>query len=291
MPTPVLARTVSEVRAWVRGERAACRRVGLVPTMGALHAGHLSLVATAKQRATSVVVSIFVNPTQFGPGEDLDAYPRTFDADVRACAEAGVGLVFAPTTTEMYPRGYQTEVTLRELPRRWCGASRAHHFGGVATVVLKLLNIVVADVAVFGEKDFQQLRVLQQLADDLHHPTVVVGSPLVRDTDGLALSSRNAYLSADERARALAIPEALQAAAVSAAEGERSTQVLIGAVRDTLQSAGLRAEYVAIVDEADLEPLATLPAGHASAGGRARLLVAAHVGSTRLIDNVQLTAG
>ena len=207
-----VARTPAQVRAWTQQARAAGKRTALVPTMGALHAGHLTLVTAARQHAEAVIVSVFVNPMQFGPKEDFAAYPRPFEKDCALCAAAGVDLVYAPTAATMYPPGFQSHVAVEQLTQGLCGAARPTHFRGVTTVVLKLLNIAQADVAVFGEKDFQQLQTLKRMAQDLDHPTAVLGAPIAREPDGLAMSSRNVYLTAEERQAAPAIFRALTAA-------------------------------------------------------------------------------
>src|SRR5579884_3842310 len=221
------SRVVDVIRS-AAGARSACdavrdsrRRVAFVPTMGALHAGHLALVAEAKRRAPFVLVSIYVNPTQFGPGEDFARYPRDLEGDVRKVASAGADAVFAPDSGEMYPPGEQTRVRVGPLAEPLCGAFRPGHFEGVATVVAKLLGVVGPCVAVFGRKDYQQLLVIRRVVRDLFMPVEVVGHPIVREPDGLAMSSRNAYLSTDERARALALARGLDAAARLFAAGER----------------------------------------------------------------------
>lgn len=276
MTLPVV-RTVADLRAGV----AACRpgRVALVPTMGALHAGHLALVAAARAAgATHVVASVFVNPTQFGPAEDFDRYPRDEAADAAALTAAGADLLFAPTVATMYPAGFATTVSVAGLGSVLDGAARPGHFDGVATVVAKLLLAAGPDLAVFGEKDWQQLTVIRRLVADLALPVAVVGAPIVRDADGLALSSRNAYLDADERRRALALPRALVAARDAILVGQPVADALAAAAA-ALTAAGFDApDYVALVD-AGLAPVTALT-------GPARLLAAARIGRTRLIDNL-----
>ena len=263
--------------------RARGHRVALVPTMGALHDGHVALVEEAKRQADRVVATIFVNPLQFGEGEDLDGYPRREKDDSRALDQAGCDLLWMPTAEQMYPAGFSTTVSVAGLSRRWEGEARPGHFDGVTTVVSKLLNAVRPDVAVFGEKDFQQLAILRRMVIDLSFGTEIVGLPIVRDCDGLALSSRNAYLSDDERARAVALPKALHAAAEAIEDGA-PVNGAIEQARRTLDDAGFAPiDYVALVDGATLEPLQ-------SAVGRMRLIAAATLGSTRLIDNVPVTA-
>ncbi len=205
MADPRVITTVAEMRRQSAMAHALSQRIAFVPTIGALHAGHVSLLREARRHGDLLVLSIFVNPTQFGPKEDLSRYPRTFDADLEKAREAGADVVFHPEPTEMYPDGYQTFVEVRRLQEGLCGASRPGHFVGVATVVLKLFNIVQPQVAFFGEKDYQQLQVIKRMVRDLDLPVVIVGMPIVREADGVALSSRNAYLSAEERARARAL--------------------------------------------------------------------------------------
>jgi pantoate--beta-alanine ligase len=264
--------------------RAAGHTVGLVPTMGALHAGHLELVRTAAARTDFVTVSIFVNPTQFGQGEDLDRYPRTLDADREQCERAGAAVVFAPAPEAMYPIGDETRVAVKATAAALCGAHRPGHFEGVATVVTKLFVLAGRCTAVFGRKDYQQLRVIHRLVRDLFLPVKLVGVPTVREPDGLALSSRNAYLSSAERQRALAIPEALSQAVRAFEAGERRPDRLVATVESTLTEATDRIDYVEL---ADPDSVALLPDDE-PVSGRALLAVAAHVGKTRLIDNVVL---
>jgi pantoate--beta-alanine ligase len=249
--------------------------------MGALHAGHLALVAEARRRAELVVSSIFVNPTQFGPGEDFTRYPRDLEGDVRKLEGAGTGLVFAPAPEEMYPTGDDTRVNVRALTTVLDGVHRPGHFEGVATVVAKLFTAVGPCTAVFGRKDYQQLLVVRRMATDLLMPVEIVGHPIVREADGLALSSRNAYLSPDERARALGIVRGLDAAARRFAAGERDARVLERVARVMVEAAAREIDYVDVRDADTLAPVATVDQ-------RAVLLVACRVGSTRLIDNLVL---
>jgi pantoate--beta-alanine ligase len=259
--------------------RAAGRRA-VVMTMGALHEGHLELVRAARAQADEVVVTIFVNPLQFGPGEDLDAYPRRLEADVDLLTGEGVDVVFAPSVEEMYPGGEPlVRVASGRLGTLLEGRTRPGHFDGVLTVVLRLLNLVRPDVAVFGEKDAQQLLLVRRMVADLAVPVVVHGVPIVRDTDGLALSSRNAYLSADERRRALVLPGALRAGADAAARGGTPDDVRAAALGKFAGSPDVVLDYVALVDPSTVEDV---PVTYA---GPALLLVAAWSGSTRLIDN------
>lgn len=277
----ILIQTREELLAHIRPIHAAGERLALVPTMGFLHEGHLSLIREASRRADKVVVTIFVNPTQFGPNEDLDRYPRDLEGDLRRCAEAGAWLVYAPRSpAEVYREGFQTWVQVKELEQGLCGASRPGHFVGVATVVAKLLNLIRPHVALFGEKDFQQLAVVRQMARDLEFDawTEIVGMPTVREPDGLALSSRNSYLSPEERQRALSLRRALDAARARFDAGEREAARLVEAAREVLARGVDRIDYVELVDAESLRPIERVERP-------ACLLVAAFVGRTRLIDN------
>jgi pantoate--beta-alanine ligase len=256
-------------------------RVGLVPTMGALHAGHVSLIDEAKRRTDFVAVTIFVNPLQFAEGEDLDRYPRTMESDVEACRDRGVDVVFAPEPEAMYPAGFQTQVTLSQVTKPLEGQFRPTHFDGVTTVVTKLFNLTGPCVAVFGRKDYQQWKILSRLALDLDMPIEVVGAPIVREADGLALSSRNRYLSGSERERARGIVTGLRAAFDAWERGERSPQVLRRAAATPVEARFDRVDYVAVVDPETLEAPGDVNA-------RLLLAVAAHLGKTRLIDNLVL---
>jgi pantoate--beta-alanine ligase len=271
-----------EMRAQSRAWRAAGQTVGFVPTMGYLHQGHLSLVSLAAQRCDHTVVSIFVNPAQFGPGEDLDAYPRDTGGDLAKSAAAGAELAWVPPTETMYPPGYQTRVEVTELSRPLCGASRPVHFGGVATVVTKLFNVVEPDLAVFGEKDYQQLQVIRRLVRDLDFPIEILAGPTVREPDGLAMSSRNAYLTAAERSQATCLVRGLREAWRRFDEGERAAAPLLAAVRDAVTSAPLgREDYIELRDAETLEPVERV-------GARAVLALAVFFGKARLIDNTVL---
>jgi pantoate--beta-alanine ligase len=255
--------------------------LALVPTMGALHAGHIALVDQAKKHADSVVATIFVNPMQFGAHEDLDRYPRREVEDARMLSEHGCDLLWVPSTEQIYPAGFATTVQVSGVSDRWEGEARPGHFDGVATVVAKLLLSVRPDVAFFGEKDFQQLAVIRKMVSDLNIGVEIVGVPTVREPDGLALSSRNAYLSADERGQATALPEALKQARDAIRGGARVADVLNGA-RKSLRNGGFsRIDYVALVDAATLEPLERPQ-------GAMRLIAAAVIGTTRLIDNLEV---
>jgi len=253
--------------------------VALVPTMGALHAGHIALIDAARARGAQVVASIFVNPTQFGPDEDLDAYPRREATDAQMLEAAGAALLWAPDAAAMYPAGFATSISVSGVSERWDGAARPGHFAGVATVVTKLLQQVRPDFACFGEKDFQQLAVIRRLVADLDMAIEIVGVPTQRDDDGLALSSRNAYLTPEERIVARALPRALGEAAASIERGG-DIEAALAAAKTRLAEAGFDPiDYVALVDAATLEPLGMLAAP-------ARLLAAAKLGRTRLIDNL-----
>jgi len=252
---PRVVRAVRELQRWADAERAAGRTLALVPTMGALHAGHLALVREARGRADRCVVSIFVNPTQFGPREDLSRYPRPFERDLALCAEAGVDLVFAPEAGELYPPGAQTWVEVSELARPLCGASRPTHFRGVATVVTKLFAAAKPHLAVFGEKDFQQLALVRRLARDLCLDVEVVGVPTVREPDGLALSSRNVFLGPVSRREALALVRALDAAEAAVDAGERGRDAVLARVRAELARAPhAELDYAELRDPDSLEP-------------------------------------
>jgi pantoate--beta-alanine ligase len=284
MSSPAVYRTIAEFRAACDAARASGARLGFVPTMGALHAGHLHLVGVARRHAERVAVSIFVNPTQFGPNEDFAKYPRNLERDVELLAKAGAELLLAPPPEEIYPPGERTRVRVAGLTDHLCGPFRPGHFEGVATVVTKLFACAGPCTAVFGRKDYQQLKVIERLARDLLLPVTVIGEPTVRDADGLALSSRNAYLSGDERARALAIPRALAEAAVRFGQGERHAAPLIEPVRAALARAGLRPDYAEIADPDQLLPFEP----GAKVGERALIALAAYCGTTRLIDNLVL---
>ena len=271
------------LRELVAGWRAAGERFALVPTMGALHAGHMALVDAAKGEADRVIATIFVNPLQFGAGEDLDRYPRQEEADLALLKQHGCDAVWLPSTSDIYPDGFATTVTVAGVSKRWDGETRPRHFAGVATVVAKLLIAVQPGVALFGEKDFQQLAVIRRMVTDLGLSVEIVGVPTVRDTDGLALSSRNAYLTSDERQRAVALPQALDEARAAIESGEHIlVSTLLAVARAKLVEAGFaKVDYLALVDAATLEPL-----DHAQ--GEMRLIAAATIGSTRLIDNIRV---
>lgn len=275
-----IVRTVAEVRSAVVAARKAGRTIGFVPTMGALHAGHISLVNAAKSDRAFVVASIYVNPTQFGPNEDFTQYPRTFDADSAACRAAGVDLIFAPTNVEMYPPGDQTRVRPGPLAEPLCGAFRPGHFEGVCTVVAKLFNIVQPDIAYFGQKDFQQARVIEQMVIDLCMPLCIKSCPIVREPDGLAMSSRNARLTPADRTRSLCLYQALCLARDRLNAGETSGGRIVAAMRAVIAAhADIKVDYLSLVDPQTLEAV-TLPAPRVLIAGAIRL------GDVRLIDNL-----
>ncbi|HEY2413959.1 MAG TPA: pantoate--beta-alanine ligase [Pirellulaceae bacterium] len=267
------------IQAAVLDLRRQGKRIGFVPTMGALHAGHISLVERARELADVVIASIFVNPTQFGPQEDFQKYPRTLDGDLRGLSAAGCELVFVPTAAEIYPPGFSTYVEPPAVAQPLEGICRPGHFRGVATVVLKLFQIVPAHIACFGQKDYQQLQVIKRMVQDLAIPMEIVGCPTVREADGLAMSSRNRYLSAADRQRALSLSRALDQAEQMVRGGERNANRIAAAMKETLRTAGIeKLDYAAVADPNTLAELSTIDRS-------AVALIAAHVGNTRLIDN------
>jgi pantoate--beta-alanine ligase len=277
-------RTVADLRRLLAPERRAGRSIGLVPTMGYFHDGHLSLIRRARSESDIVVVSLFVNPAQFGPGEDLDAYPRDEERDERLAEAEGVDVLFAPPVEEVYPEGFATTVAVRDLTEMLEGddAQRgAEHFQGVTTVVTKLFNMAGPDMAYFGQKDAQQALVIRKLVRDLDMPVRIEVCPTIRDPDGLALSSRNAYLSPDERERALALSRALRAAEAAVAGGARDAADVVAAARDELERAGVEPDYLQLRSATDLSPVERV-------NGSTLLAVAARVGRARLIDNAIL---
>ena len=279
-----IVRTVRELRAAVAHARSEDKRIGFVPTMGNLHEGHAALVEKASQRVDFVVASIFVNPLQFGPKEDLASYPRTLEADKERLLQAGCNLLFAPTVEEMYPHGLagQTLVSVSGVSAGLCGASRPGHFDGVATVVCKLFNMVQPDLAIFGQKDFQQLAVIRTLVSDLNMPIQIIGEPTVRAADGLALSSRNGYLDESQRSLAPSIYRTLSDMVSAIQAGAADYPALITAGLAALQAAGFTPDYLEI-RQADTLQTATADDQHLV------ILVAAFIGSTRLIDNIAFT--
>lgn len=276
--------TIAPLRAALDSLRQAGRRIGFVPTMGCLHAGHMALVREARRNADTVVVSIFVNPAQFGPAEDFNRYPRVFESDAALCAEAGVDFIFHPETAEMYRPGFSVWVEETELARGLCGARRPGHFRGVATVVAKLFNIVRPDVAVFGQKDYQQARIIIRMVEELDFPIRIIIHPTVREADGLALSSRNRYLAPRERQDALCLSRALRRASALFAAGERDAARLRAAVAAELAATPSAAvEYIEIVDAENLAPVAAIARD-------AVVALAVRIGATRLIDNAVLAS-
>lgn len=275
-------RQIDALRTAIATWHAARVEIALVPTMGALHAGHIALIEAAKRPGRKVVASIFVNPAQFGPGEDLSRYPRREVADARMLAEAGCDLLWAPPVAVVYPAGFATTVSVSGVSEGLDGAARPGHFNGVATVVAKLFNQVRPDIALFGEKDFQQLAVIRRMVADLDFAIEIAGVPTQRDDDGLALSSRNIYLAEDERSRAVALPRALGEAARAIGDGG-DTAAALHRARETLITAGFAVDYLTLVDA---ETLAEEPV----ASRARRLLAAARIGATRLIDNIAVDA-
>ncbi|GAB1722479.1 MAG: Pantothenate synthetase [Nitrospira sp.] len=278
-----IIRTTSAMANWSRGLHREGVTIGFVPTMGALHEGHRALVRAARLACDAVVVSIFVNPTQFGPTEDLAKYPRQFRLDRALCAKEGVDAIFAPTATAMYPAGFQSIVAVPGLARRWEGEARPHHFQGVATVVTKLLSLVHPDISWFGQKDFQQAALVRQLAKDLNLPGTLRVHPTVREHDGLALSSRNVYLSACQREAAPVLYRALQAGAAAVRSGERRGALIQRLMTQMIKTEpSVTPEYLAVCDPSTLEPLQTIQR-------RAILLGAIRLGTVRLLDNMPVT--
>lgn len=277
--------SVEQVREKILGWKKSGLKIGFVPTMGYLHEGHLSLVRESKKRTDRTVVSIFVNPTQFGPNEDYQVYPRDLERDQKLLSREGVDLLFYPSVEVMYPEGYKTFVEVKDLQDRLCGRSRPGHFRGVCTVVLKLFNIVQPDEAFFGWKDAQQVIILQKMVEDLNVPVKITPLPLVRDQDGLALSSRNIYLSPEERKAALVLNRSLDLAAELINKGERSAELIKRKMLELIQREPLaRVDYVEIVDLKTLEPLEQVREN-------TLIALAVFIGRTRLIDNLRIIAG
>lgn len=274
-----IARNVKELRHEITTWKQEGKRISFVPTMGALHEGHLSLVGIAREKADIAVASVFVNPSQFGPNEDFSRYPRQEEKDAALLGKAGASLLFLPSVPEIYPSGFRTVISVKELTEVLCGKFRPGHFDGVATVVARLLMLTMPDSAIFGEKDFQQLMVIRRMAEDLALPVEIIGAPIIREPDGLALSSRNAYLSAEERRIAPAIYGALTQAAEEIKNGA-STESACRKAQEKLLAAGFsKIDYLEARNEADLSPASSPPC---------RLFAAAWLGKTRLIDNVRI---
>ena len=276
-----MIRAPAEMTAWAEAARARGERIAFVPTMGALHEGHVSLLREGRRRGDKLVLSIFVNPAQFGPKEDLGRYPRDLPGDLAKAASADTDVAYCPDAADVYPPGYETYVQVRDREQGLDGASRPGHFVGVATVVCKLFNVVRPHVALFGEKDWQQLAVIRRMVADLEMGVEIVGMPIVREPDGLAMSSRNAYLSPEERPRALALFRGLVAARLRAQNGERDAAALVAAARAIVEPDVDRVDYVELRDAATLAPVTRLER-------EGVLLVAAVVGKTRLIDNLRV---
>ena len=277
-------RTIDELRDRVASAKGAGMRVGLVPTMGALHAGHLSLVSEARSECGFVVVSVFVNPTQFGPSEDFDRYPRPLTADCDLCEKAGVDVVFAPEVKEMYPDEQVTWVNVEKITEPLCGASRPGHFRGVATVCAKLFNIVLPDRAYFGQKDAQQVAVIKRMVQDLNMPLEIRVCPTVRESNGLAMSSRNKYLSESEKENAVFIKKSLEKCRQLVRQGVLDRETIESEMRQILESGGVvEIEYIGVVDADTMERVDRI-------GGKVLVAVAVKVGSTRLIDNILVDA-
>jgi pantoate--beta-alanine ligase len=284
MDAMLVVSSIIHAREWTVSQKGSGNRVGLVPTMGALHDGHLSLVEAARKHCDQVALTIFVNPTQFAPHEDLSAYPRPLEKDLALCRDAGVNLVFTPTVAEMYPDEAVTTVHVAKLTDGLCGPFRPGHFDGVATVVAKLFNILPANAAFFGEKDYQQLQVIRRMVADLNLPISIIGCPTIREPDGLAMSSRNVYLSPEQRKQASSIHRALSEAVACVQRGEKETAGIIDNIRQTIMNAGpATIEYISVVDAENLAPLSCFDRP-------ARLCVAVRIGKCRLIDNVPVDA-
>jgi pantoate--beta-alanine ligase len=276
-----IIRTISAMQQQARHWQQEAKSIAFVPTMGFLHRGHISLVELAGKKADKVVVSIFVNPTQFGPNEDFERYPRDEDADLRKLEAAGTDVVFMPAVQEMYPKGFETNVGLNKLPRHLCGMRREGHFAGVTTVVAKLFNAVMPNMAIFGEKDYQQLVIIRKMARDLNMPTEILAGQTVREEDGLAMSSRNAYLQPAERKVAACLYQSLTRARQLVNSGTVDTIILRKSMTEIIEQSGANVDYVAVIDPDSLEELNII-------SGRAHAAVAVFVGRTRLIDNIRL---
>lgn len=277
-----LVKSIKEMQRISLAHKRKGKTIGFVPTMGFLHEGHLSLVKKASRLCDVIVVSIFVNPTQFGPNEDFNRYPRDLKGDLAKLKSVDVDYVFFPSAREMYPEGYQSYVEVEKISKGLCGDFRPGHFRGVATVVAKLFNIVLPDIAIFGEKDFQQLKVIERMVKDLNFPLKVISGRTVRERDGLAMSSRNSYLSAEERNQALCLSRALYAVREKVREGERDVDALVNLARGMIERSSLaRIEYIEIRDSETLEPVESMDRA-------SQMLIAVWFGNTRLIDNIWL---
>ncbi len=275
--------TVTQTREQIKEWRKQGLSIGLVPTMGYLHEGHQSLIKKAVEQNDKVVVSVFVNPTQFAPNEDLESYPRDLEADKKLCESTGASLVFHPEPIEMYPQGFSTHVAMENLTKELCGKSRPTHFGGVCTVVSKLFNIVQPDRAYFGQKDAQQLAIIKRMVNDLNFDIEIIGCPIVREADGLAKSSRNTYLNAEERKAALILNKAIRLGEDMVKNGEKNAAAVIKAMTDKINTEPLaKIDYVNAVDALTIEPIETLQ-------GEILVAIAVYLGKTRLIDNFIIT--
>ncbi len=282
MPHPKVIRSVRQMQQAAEGFRTRQKRIGLVPTMGYLHEGHCSLIQQAARRADQVVVSLFVNPTQFGPKEDFKSYPTSFDRDLEVVNSSGGTIVFAPTAHEMYPLGSRTSITVGKLSEHLCGARRPGHFEGVATIVAKLFNAVIPHFAVFGQKDAQQLGIIRRMVQDLNMGVEIVSAPTVREVDGLAKSSRNTYLDPQERQQAAVLFQALQEAREMVCAGEKEVKAVLGAIKQKVRSKPRAdVEYISAVDPAEFQPVEQLT-------GTVLLALAVRFGNARLIDNLIL---
>ena len=270
-----------QMHSWSKNQKQSDKTLSFIPTMGALHQGHISLIRKAKELSKNVVVSIYVNPTQFAPHEDLDSYPRTLTKDLEICENEAVSAVFTPNDQEMYPHGESITVNAGQLGTLLCGASRPGHFDGVTTVLAKLFNIVQPDYSIFGEKDFQQLVIIKKMSADLNFPGKIIAAPIVRAADGLAMSSRNRKLALDERKNALCLYQALSKAKEIVDDGIKDSNVILANAKEIIKMAGAKLDYAALVDEQTLLPVALVRKN-------SRLCLAAYLGDTRLIDNCSL---
>ncbi|GAB4178174.1 MAG: pantoate--beta-alanine ligase [Calditrichia bacterium] len=276
-----IIQTVEEMQQLSLSLKKEGKKIGFVPTMGYLHDGHLSLMKTARPLCDVLVVSIFVNPTQFGPHEDLDKYPRDFERDEQLCRDQHVDIIFYPDTKTMYPQPYKTYVEVTDLTDYLCGASRPGHFRGVTTVVAKLFNIILPDIAVFGRKDFQQAQIIKQMVRDLNFPVDIILAPIVRETDGLAMSSRNAYLSEEQRQYALVLYQSLSLAKELILQGERSARLIFKTIKDKIDSVPSKIDYISIVNAENFEPTDVIQ-------DNTLIALAVFIGNTRLIDNMYI---
>jgi pantoate--beta-alanine ligase len=272
-------KSVSEIHEFASKLKNENKKIAFVPTMGFLHDGHLSLVREAKKHGDILILSIFVNPKQFGENEDLDKYPRDLERDLSLCEKEGVDIVFTPTKNDFYDENFQTNISVQKITQTLCGLSRPTHFDGVTTVVLKLFNVVRADVAIFGQKDFQQYLVIKQMVDDLFHPTRIIIAPIVREKDGLAMSSRNKYLSDEERENARVLSKSLQNAKKLIESGEKNSEKIISEIKEQINSVPSKIDYIEIKDQSTLENIQKIK-------NPIVIALAVFIGNTRLIDNI-----